>query len=301
MSSRRSAIGGWTLLALALGVGPREAFACATCGGGDPTLTGLGTEQPFAGRLRSSLELSYRTDAIGSVGVDRIELREVRADISIAWAPLGALFLVAMVPSVYRDAIDASLAQSDAWGLGDIELRAKWFVYRDRSFAPRWLLAGVGGLKLPTAPWRSDSRGDLLPLEVQSGTGSLDVLLGPSLAMFQGPVSAYASLQWSAPLKSRPALEPGSSLRGSLALQHQLVQALALRAAADGRWDEASREAGLRAPNSGGWILFLGGDVLVSPATDLSLSFGVRVPAWDELSGAHEEGVRASVAAMHDW
>jgi hypothetical protein len=46
----------------------------------------------------------------------------------------------------------------------------------------------------------------------------------------------------------------------------QLVRALALRAVADGRWDERSREGGRPDPNSGGWVLFLGGDVLVSPA-----------------------------------
>jgi hypothetical protein len=286
---------------MSLVVGPRQALACATCGCGDPTLTGLGTEQPFAGRLRSSLELSYRTDAIGSAGIDRIEVREARADISLAWAPLGTLFLAALVPSVYRDALDASLAQTDAWGLGDIELRAKWFVYRDRALAPRWLLAAVGGVKLPTARWQSDSQGELLPLEVQPGTGSLDLLLGPLLSMFQGQTSAYASLQWSQPLSSRAPLEPGSSLRGSMALQYQLVQALALRAAADGRWDEPSREAGLPDPNSGGWVLFLGGDVLVSPAADLSLSVGVRAPAVNELAGAHEEGLRASLAVMRDW
>jgi hypothetical protein len=300
MTRVRRAAGGLALLLLSSGV-PRQALACATCGCGDPTLTGLGTEQPFAGRLRSSLELSYRTDAIGVAGLDRIELREARADASIAWAPTTRLFLVALVPSVYREALDPSLARSEAWGVGDIELRAKWFVYRDRSFAPRWLVSTLGGVKLPTAPWQSDSAGGLLPLEVQAGTGSLDLLLGTSVATFQGETSAYASVQWSMPLTTRPPLEPGSSLRGSLMLQHQILQALAVRAAADGRWDQPSLEAGERDPNSGGWIVFLGGDVLVSPAADLSLSFGVRVPALDDLAGAHAEGARASVAAMVDW
>jgi hypothetical protein len=300
MTRVRGAAWGFTLLLLSSGL-PREALACATCGAGDSTLTGLGTEQPFAGRLRSSLELSYRTDAIGVVGLDRIEVREARADASVAWAPTAELFLVALVPSVYREATDPTLAQSESWGLGDMELRAKWFVYRDRSFAPRWLFATLGGVKLPTAPWQSDNQGDLLPLEVQPGTGSLDLLLGTSLATFQGGTSAYASVQWFMPLKSRPPLEPGSSLRGSLMLQHQILRALALRGAADGRWDQPSLEAGERDPNSGGWIVFLGGDVLVSPAADLNLSFGVRVPAFDDLAGAHAEGARASVAVMVDW
>jgi hypothetical protein len=289
------------LIVISLASGARDALGCASCGCGDPTLTGLGMEQPFAGRLRSALELSYRTDSIGNPGRDQVELREARADASIAWAPIDTLFLSAIVPSLYRQALDATLTRAETWGIGDVELRAKWFAYRDRAFAPRLLLAAVGGVKLPTAPWQSDSQGNLVALEAQPGTGSLDLLLGISLSTFQGATSSYASIQWSLPQVSRAPLEPGNSLRASLALQHQLVAALALRAAADGRWDAQSHEGGRPDPNSGGWVLFLGGDVLVSPMVDLSLSFGVRAPAASGLAGAHEEGLRASAAVMRDW
>jgi hypothetical protein len=300
MNARRRLPCGLALL-LSFASDARDAFACASCGCGDPTLTGLGMEQPFAGRLRSAIELSYRTDSLGNPGRDQVVLREARADASIAWAPLDTLFLSVIVPSLYRQALDATLARAETWGIGDVEMRAKWFVFRDRTFAPRWLLAAVGGVKLPTAPWQSDSQGNLITLEAQPGTGSLDLLLGLSLATFQGATSTYASIQWSLPQTSRPPLEPGKSFRASLALQRQLVGALALRAAADGRWDEPSHESGLPDPNSGGWILFLGGDVLVSPVADLNLSFGVRAPALDGLAGTHEEGLRASAAVMRDW
>jgi hypothetical protein len=301
MSTRRSLTWPLALLCLCFAAHARDALACATCGCGDPTLTGLGMEQPFAGRLRSALELSYRTDSIGEPGRDQLVLREARADASLAWAPLDTLFLIAMVPSIYRHAFDATLARADTWGIGDVELRAKWFAFRDRTFAPRWLLAAVGGVKLPTAAWQSDNQGNLVALEAQPGTGSLDLLLGLSLSTFQGPRSAYASVSWSLPQTSRAPLEPGSSLRASLALQHQLIGALALRAVADGRSDEPSREGGRRDENSGGWIVFLGGDVLVSPAADLSLSIGLRAPLLSDLAGTHEEGLRASAAIMRDW
>jgi hypothetical protein len=301
MRPRHCAASALVVAAAIVGTPVRDARACASCGCGDPTLTALGTEQPFAGRLRSSLELSYRTDSIGRPGIDQLQLRELRADASAAWAPLATLFIVASVPLVYRQARDPSLAQTDAWGLGDVELRAKWFVLRDRPFAPRWLLAAVGGLKFPTAPWQADGDGERIPLEAQPGTGSLDLLLGPSFSMFQGDVSAYASLQWSLPLTTRAPIEPGTSLRGSLAVQHQTLRWLALRAAGDGRWDRPSREAGLPDPDSGGWVLFLGGDALLSLMPDVGLALGVRVPAFDGLSGAHDEGPRASLALMRDW
>jgi hypothetical protein len=300
MSWRRAARALWVGAAL-LGWDASDAQACASCGCGDATLTALGVEQPFAGRLRSSLELSYRTDALGRPGVDELHLRELRADASIAWAPIDTLFLLASVPLLYRQAWDPSLATSDAWGVGDTELRAKWFVFRDRAFAPRLLLAATFGVKLPTAPWQSDSDGRRVPLEAQPGTGSLDSLLGASASMFQGDVSAYASAQLSWPMLTRAPLEPGRSLRGSLALQHQTLRWLALRAAADSRWDVASHEAGQRDPDSGGWVLFVGGDTLLSPAADLSISVGVRVPVVDALTGEHDEGPRASIAVIRDW
>jgi hypothetical protein len=84
-------------------------------------------------------------------------------------------------------------------------------------------------------------------------------------------------------------------------VQHQTLPWLALRAAADGRWDRPSREAGLLDPDSGGWVLFLGGDALVSPMPDVGVSLGVRVPALDGLRGAHDEGPRLSLALMRDW
>lgn len=278
-----------------------RASACASCGCGDPTLTAMGVEQPFQGRLRSALELSYRSDRIGTPGVDELSLRELRADAALAWAPIDTFFLVASVPFVYREARDASLAQSDAWGLGDIELRGKWFAYRDRAFAPRILVALVGGLKLPTAPWQKDPDGERAPLEAQPGTGSLDLLLGPAIAVFAGDVSAALSAQWFQPITTRAPLEPGSSLRGSLALQHQTLAWLALRALSEGRWDRPAYEDGERDPNSGGWVLFAGGDVLVSPAEDVSIAVGARAPVLEQLEGEHDEGPRFALALVRDW
>ncbi|HKO89712.1 MAG TPA: hypothetical protein VJU61_01085, partial [Polyangiaceae bacterium] len=71
--------------AVSSGLVVRRVEACAACDSGDPTLTALGTEQPFAGRLRSALGLRYRTDAIGVPGVDEMNIRDLRADLSVAW------------------------------------------------------------------------------------------------------------------------------------------------------------------------------------------------------------------------
>ncbi|MDQ2642334.1 MAG: transporter [Myxococcota bacterium] len=288
------------LLALLLVLRAREAQACAACGCGDPTLVAAGTEQPFAGRLRVSSEWRYRTDVVGEPGVDRIEIEELRGELSVAWAPLRELFLVAAFPLVHRSIVDASLAETSTWGPGDAELRAKLFLYRDRDLAPRSLLAGLFGLKFPTAPFRRNELGERLPLEAQSGTGSLDLLAGASYAAFSGDFSAYASAQVALPLLTREDVNPGVALRSTLAAQYQLTPWLALRPAVDVRADRASEEEGTRDPNSGGVVLFAGGDLLTTPLLDLTVSVGARAPLVQELHGFHDEGPVWSAAVAYD-
>ncbi|MFP2933934.1 hypothetical protein ACLESO_54180, partial [Pyxidicoccus sp. 3LG] len=56
---------------LVLAPGPR-AWACATCACGDPTLTSMGAEQPFSGRLRLSSTLRAWGHTVGREGEDAL-------------------------------------------------------------------------------------------------------------------------------------------------------------------------------------------------------------------------------------
>ncbi|HKO90724.1 MAG TPA: hypothetical protein VJU61_06215, partial [Polyangiaceae bacterium] len=217
------------------------------------------------------------------------------------WAPSERWFVVANLPFIYRRVTEESLAESEVWALGDAELNAKWFAWKEREFAPRQLLAFVAGLELPTGPWQEDAEGQYLPLEVQPGSGSLDLVVGASWTAFSGPLSGWLSLRWLQPLVTRDALQPGSALWGSLAVQHQLLPWLALRLASELRWDQPSEEAGEPDPNSGGTVLFGGGDLGWSPGADLTLWLGLRLPLVNALHGAHEEGPSVSLAVAYDW
>ncbi|HYO67567.1 MAG TPA: hypothetical protein VEU33_15940 [Archangium sp.] len=55
---------------------------------GDPTLTSMGTEQPFAGRLRLANQVRAWSLTTGQDAVDAVSLRELRMDLSVAYAPL---------------------------------------------------------------------------------------------------------------------------------------------------------------------------------------------------------------------
>jgi len=277
------------------------ALACAVCSTGDPTLTVAGAEQPFAGRLRSALELQYQTHDTGRAGVEQLHIAEARADISLAWAPDPRWLLAARLPLLDRQLEDASLGVRETWGIGELELDAKWFVWTDRALAPRWLIAWLAGVQLPTAPLQRDAAGEVLPLEAQPGAGSWDVVLGPSVSAFAGDTSLYASLRWTQPLLAPGPFEPGAALGASLALQQQLAPWLAARAVSELRADRQSREQGQRDLDSGGAVGFVGGDLIWSPLEDLVAQLGARLPAVSRLRGAQREGPAFRFALVRDW
>jgi hypothetical protein len=277
------------------------ARACAVCATGDTTLTSAGTEQPFAGRLRSAFDLRYRTNAFGRAGVDETRIREFAAELSTAWAPSSDWLLLVTAPFRVRQMTDANLTRDGSSGFGDVELSAKWFVFRDREFAPRWLVAVLVATQLPTGRWYEDAEGAPLPPEAQPGSGSLDVGTGASVGCFLGAFSGYASWVWRTPVLSKALFEPGRATNVTFALQYQALPSVGVRGVSELRWDGTAREAAARDPNSGGWISFVGADILVGVAEDLSFLGGVRVPALERLRGAQREGPRLDLAVVRDW
>jgi hypothetical protein len=283
---------------------PRAARACATCTCGDPTLTVMGAQQPFAQRLRLSLSVQHRTDALGREGIDRVELQEQQLLASVAYAPAQWLMLSATLPLVRRELTYVNLARDTFVSPGDVELRGRAFIYRDRSFAPRHLLALVGGLRVPTGPLERDSAGDYAEPELQPGTGSFDPLGGVSYAFFADPWSAYASEIVYVPTPSRAGFQVGASWRGSHTVQYQLGTAWAVRLGANFRLEDKTRRevAGQTRdePDSGGFVLFATPSLVFSPMTDLILNLNVNVPVYNRLLGAHDEGPIVMLGAAYD-
>lgn len=284
-----------------LAAAPRWAAACASCGCGDPTLTAMGTEQPFQNRLRASLDLRQRVDDIGQ-GAGELRLSEQRLDAQLAWAPARSVFLLATMPALRREISYAGdLFRRTSWGPGDLELRAKVFLYRDRAFAPRHLVAAIGGAKLPTAALERNASGELLPIEVQPGTGSFDPIAGASYAFFAFPWSLYASAQVVLPTAGTEGFRASRSLRTTVAAQRQLGTLVAARLAADTRVDGRAVEHGAPAEDSGGYIVFASPELLLSPATDLTVVLYARLSALNRLQGRHVEPYVLGAAIAYDF
>lgn len=278
-----------------------DAQACAVCGCGDATLTTMGGEAPYRGRMRAAIELRYREDAIGTPGRDRIDLTEGRLDASFSWAVHERLVLGATLPTLLRDVEYVNLAHETTIGLGDAEIRGKFVAFKDRAFGARHILYSTLGLKLPTGPEVEDETGQSVPMELQPGTGSLDPLVGLSYATFQGDWSGYGSAHAFFATPGWDGNRASSSLRVSASVQRQLVKAFALRLGVDTRVDARATEDGRPEEDSGGFIGFLSPEALLSPGMDVTVIGSARIPVLNALEGDHDESVILSVAVAVDF
>ncbi len=245
----------------------------------------MGAEQPFTGRLRVGGALRAWAMSTGTAGEDEVSTRELRLDVSAAWSPLPWLTLSALVPLQLRELRDFSLAHEAAWGPGEAEVGARAFVYRDREYAPRFLVSVLGGVKLPTSPLRQDATGRVLALDAQPGSGSVDPFAGVGALVFLGPWSFAATATAYLPGPGHLEFRAGPMLRTSVAAQAQASPLWAFRLGVDTKV-EAPGTLGGRAHEAGaGFAAFVGPDVLFSPAMDTVVQLGARIPVLNQLQG----------------
>jgi hypothetical protein len=321
------------IVAAGLLVAPRWARACAECGCGDPTLTVLGSEKPLRHRLRAGASATWQGLSSG-VGDDELNVTERRLDLAAAWAPLDRLFVVATLPLVRRDLAFADGQRRQIDGVGDLELRAKGFVWEDRSFSPRHLVALTGGVRLPTSPWTRDAVGAPVSPEQQIGSGAVSAIVGASYAFFRFPWSAYVSAEASAPVVHQAWYRPAPSLRTTVAGQRHVARFLAVQLGLDARIDGHAEEPAATGAvgseahalvdhthflhpghehdeppgavvsdheHAGGTAVFATGGLLVTPLSDLVAFAQVRVPVLQRLHDGERNGPIVSLGVLYDF
>jgi hypothetical protein len=272
-----------------------QAQACAACACGDPTLTTLGADQPFAGRVRvaSSVRGWGYSDTVSGA-----EVGELRLDLGAAYSPLEWLTLSAQLPLQARQSWGLP-GGGQSFGPGDLTLTGRAMIWRDRPFASRWLFGGLAGLVLPTAVGLPDTAAIPPDSPLTLGEGALSPLAGLSLLMVEGPWSAFASVTGALPVGADA---PGPAVRTSLFAQRQLWPSLAVRLGAEARVDapvtpegpqalgrvsSLASAATYHAMHEGehhggglGVLSFATADLLFKLATDAQLQVGLRWPAF---------------------
>lgn len=288
-------------LALLMLVSPRELWACAACACGDPTLTVMGTEKPFAGRFRLSLELQHRSDEVGLDRVNRIELSEQRLDLGLSYVPYSWLGFSLRAPLIRRDVREVNLAQTERVRFGDLEVRAHFFPLEHKTMNQRHVLQLILGAELPTGSIEHDAAGRPLRPEIQPGSGSVDPFAGVAYGLFLSPLSFYASATVYVPTEGFAEIRGGTALRSSLTAQYDFSSVIGARLSLDSRLEDRTEMHGEVEPDTGGFIAYVSPELVVSPLTDLILRAVVRIPVIDALYGAHDEGPMFLVGAAHDF
>ena len=278
---------------------PAGARACATCGAGDPTLTVMGAEVPFAGRLRISTQLQYSGGSSGGPH-NRADTHEGRAALGVSWSPDPRVTFSAAMVGTLRSVSRANGASAMVIGPGDLEVRSRWTLLRDRTVSPEHLLAVQVGLRSPTSFDQIDERGRLLPLDAQTGTGAFEAIGGASYTHLADPWSLFVSAAVHLPFAGRYRATPGPALYGTVAAQYRLDRHFTVRGGVDVRLDAPWRLGARTDPTTDGFTGFVSPDVLWSPEADWVFVLGVRVPVLQVYERPRQEAWSVHVSAVVD-
>lgn len=275
-----------SLLLLHLAI-PSPAWACATCGAGDPSIVVVGSEKPRQGDLRFTTEASYRyttwaDDTGGRWFDDHLALTP-----SVAWTVDRRVILTASLPLAMSSERAPNLAWGRGFGLGDASLGARVVALRQDGKVDH--LGGVSvGLELPTAP---RIRHDGVPAgeHMQTGSGAWTPTAGlwygaygRGGALYVSAIGRYSTRGWEG-------MRPGAGVLATVSGQLQPIPEVAPRLSVDARWLDADHEDGMAVDGTGGWLLQLTPGAAFSPGRDVVLTVAVGLPVfqagYDEREG----------------
>ncbi len=289
------------LLALVLTLVSTPAISCSTCLCGDPTLTTMGAEKPYTGRLRFSVDYLDRSEVSGISGIDRTQLDEQRTTLGISYWPAERWAVGIRIPFTSKQLTQSNLSQQSTDAIGDVDVDVRYYLWQDQPHRPRHLIGLQGGLRIPLADEETQA-GVALDPDIQPGGGLWLASAGIWHGFFNFPWMVYSSAQLNIGLdEGYGEFDYGSSLKLSSTLQYAINYSVALKLGADLRWSGRNSYAGIREDNSGGFIAFVSPGIVLTLAPDLILNTGIQYPAIDNLNGEQEEKTLYRIGLTYDF
>ncbi|EIJ41470.1 hypothetical protein BegalDRAFT_0552 [Beggiatoa alba B18LD] len=280
---------------------PAPVLACSTCMAGDPTLSLMGTEKTYTGRLRLSADYLQRQERIGIAGFNQTELTERRLTIGLSYAWNDRLNLAIRLPFVDKNLEYANLATQDSQAIGDIELSTKFTLTPETTDMHRHLWGLIAGIRLPTAPEQTDNAGRSLDIDVQTGTGAVVPQLGGWYGYYAFPYFFYSSVVLHYAFEGFEDFQAGEALVLTFAGQYALNHAVALQAGIDARWSAKNQFSDIDDPDSGGFIAFFSPKVMYTITEDVILNLGVQIPMIKQLNGEQTERSIWQAGIVYDF
>jgi hypothetical protein len=256
----------------------------------------MGLEKPFRNRIRLALEQRLGAHEMGS---ERTLLS--RTALSGSYSPAAWLTLGAQLPFIASFTAVPRRPATTVYGLGDLELLVRALVLRDRRFSPRHLVGLLAGLKAPTGPHRTDSRGYPASDDLQPGSGSWDGLLGASYSYFGDPVAVFLSASYPLTSAGSSGFQRGGALGatalGQLPLGRRLAVLLGLEL---GHTQRSRLASAVPAPDTGGTLLSISQGLLLALRTDWLLRFIVQTPVVQAWHGQQHESPTGVLSFLVD-
>ncbi|MBK9132086.1 MAG: hypothetical protein IPM20_10700 [Gammaproteobacteria bacterium] len=276
-------------------------LACATCLCGDPTITTMGAEKPFAGRLRIGVDALTRGETVGDPGVDGQDIDETRVTYSLSYAPSADWIFAASLPYVHKEVRRFDLSHETASGLGDADLSARWYL-RDAAQIPARHLWGLQfGVRVPTSS-EQQSNGVPIDIDAQPGGGATIPNLGVWYGYFRTPSFFYLSAAYQHAVdEGYQGYEAGDVMLMTAHAQYALAgNGLALSFSLDARSKEHDHYSGVVDPDSGGVLVMATPGVVWMPLTDLIVNLSYQIPAIENLHGRQEEDPVFRIGVTYD-
>lgn len=280
---------------------PVGAYACATCLCGDPSITTLGTEKPFKGRMRGSVEYLTRSETVGTPGVSEHEIEEDRATYSFSYAPSDRWILGMSLPFVRKRVERFDLSEEQANDLGDADLSARWFLGTDERFPARRLWGLQFGLRVPTSS-EQKSNGQPIDFDAQPGAGATIPSAGAWYGYYRLPWLFYGSaIAQVAANEGYQGYDAGDVLLLTGLSQYGVHQNLALQLSLDARQKEKDRYDDVSDPDSGGLLVMVTLGIAWTVVTDLIVNIAYQIPAVEDLTGEQEEDGVFRLGVTYDF
>jgi len=275
-------------------------MACSTCMVGDPTLSLMGAEKPYAGRLRWSLDYLSRSEELGIDGFNKKNIEEDRISLNLAYAPTSRLMFGLNIPYAHRHLQSYNLTDEEVTELGDVTITVKNFV-QEKDFLQKHMYGLIGSIKLPTGAEQYDSTGQPLDFDVQVGQGAVVGGIGGWYALYNYPYMFYTSASYYVASEGYQNFQAGNALVFNATAQYASQHHLAYYLGLEGRDSEKDAFSGVDDDDSGGTIVFLAPGIIYTIKQDLLLNTSVKFPAIDALNGNHEEGTIFTIGVTYDF
>ncbi len=276
-----------------------SANACSTCKCADPTINLLGTEKPFSNRFRIGLDYFVLSESSGT-GYDKQDTEEWRTLLGLAWSANENLTLAAQIPWVRKKIESPNLARSEAEGIGDIDLLARYVVHRSGGGSGRNLFGLRVGIRLPSSDQVRD-KGEKLDIDVQPDAGSTVPNVGVWYSRFQFPWFLSTSLTYFSYGEANQDFSPGDAAIFSALGQYGLNYAVALQLGIDARYAQKNHFSGASDPDSGGILAMAFAGLAVRALNELIISVGVQQPIVERLKGEQNEDASFRVGLTYDF